>query len=57
MVTIFDQDMTLPPVEVAESIVEGIEIKPDPDTLFKDIDVTIEIKVNQVTSSQRCQNT
>ena len=30
----------LPPVEVGEIIVKGVEIKPDPDTFFKDIDLT-----------------
>ena len=31
----------LPPVEVSEVIVEGVETKPDPDTFLKDIDLTL----------------
>ena len=34
----------LPPAEVGEIIVEGVEIKPDPDTFFKDIDLTLPLK-------------
>ena len=34
----------LPPVEVGEIIVEGVEIKPDPNTFLKDIDLTLPLK-------------
>ena len=34
----------LPPIEVGEVIVEGVEIKPDPDTFLKDIDLTLPLK-------------
>ena len=34
----------LPPVEVGEIIMEGVEIKPDPDTFLKDIDLTLPLK-------------
>ena len=34
----------LPPVEVGEIIVKGVEIKPDPDTFFKDIDLMLPLK-------------
>ena len=33
----------LPPIEVGEIIVEGVEIKPDPNTFLKDIDSNIEV--------------
>ena len=44
----------LPPVEVGE----GVEIKPDPDTFFKDIDlhITPEVKIYKVSTSQRCKD-
>ena len=31
----------LPPVEVGEIIVERVEIKPEPDIFFKDIDLSL----------------
>ena len=34
----------LPPIEVGEIIVEGVEIKPDPNTFLKDIDLTLPLK-------------
>ena len=34
----------LPSVEVSEVIIEGVEIKPDPDTFLKDIDLTMPLK-------------
>ena len=34
----------LPPIEVGEIIVEGVEIKPDPDTFLKDIDLTLPLQ-------------
>ena len=47
----------LPPVEVGEIIVE-VKIKPDPDTFFKEVDLTFttEGEVNQAITSQRCQD-
>ena len=42
----------LPPVEVGEIIVEGVEIKPDPDTFFKDIDLTLPLKSRSIRSLQ-----
>ena len=48
----------LPPVEVGEIIVEGVEIKPDPDTFFKEVDLMLPLKLRliRVTTSQGCQN-
>ena len=34
----------LPPIEVGEIIMEGVEIKPDPNTFLKDIDLTLPLK-------------
>ena len=34
----------LPPIEVGEIIVEGVEIKPDPNTFLKDIDLTLPLQ-------------
>ena len=42
----------LPPVEVSEVIVKGVEIKPDPDTFLKDIDLTLPLKNETVRSLQ-----
>ena len=42
----------LPPVEVGEIIVEGVEIKPDPDTFFKDIDLMLPLKSRSIRSLQ-----
>ena len=42
----------LPPVEVGEIIVRGVEIKPDPDTFFKDIDLTLPLKSRSIRSLQ-----
>ena len=42
----------LPPVEVDEIIVEGVKIKPDPDTFFKDIDLTLPLKARSIRSLQ-----
>ena len=38
----------LPPIEVGEIILEGVEIKPNADTFFKEVDLTLplEIKIN-----------
>ena len=42
----------LPPVEVSEVIVKGVEIKPDPDTFLKDIDLTLPLKNKTIRSLQ-----
>ena len=42
----------LPPIEVSEVIVEGVEIKPDPNTFLKDIDLTLPLKKETVRSLQ-----
>ena len=46
----------LPPVEAGEIIVKGVKLKPNPDTFFEDVDLTLlsEVKVNQITTSQGC---
>ena len=46
----------LPPVEVGEIIVEGVEIKTDPDTFLKDIDLTLLLKPEALKALQ-AQNT
>ena len=40
----------LPPVEVGEIIVEGVEIKPDPNTFFKEVDLTLPLKARSIRS-------
>ena len=40
----------LPPVEVGKIIIEGVEIKPDPDTFFKEIDLTLPLKSRSIRS-------
>ena len=42
----------LPPVEVSAVIVKGVEIKPDPDTFLKDIDLTLLLKNETIRSLQ-----
>ena len=42
----------LPPVEVGEIIFEGIEVKPDPDTFLKEIDINLPLKPRSVRSLQ-----
>ena len=42
----------LPPVEVSEVTVKGVEIKPDPDTFLKDIDLTLPLKNETIRSLQ-----
>ena len=42
----------LPPVEVGETIVEGVKIKPDPDTFFKEVDLTLPLKARSIRSLQ-----
>ena len=34
----------LPPIEVEEIIVEGVEIKPDPDTFLKDVKLKLPLQ-------------
>ena len=42
----------LPPIEVGEIIVEGVKIKPDPDTFFKVVDLTLPLKSRSIRSLQ-----
>ena len=42
----------LPPFEVGEIIVEGVKLKPDPDTFFKDVDLTVPLKSRSIRSLQ-----
>ena len=42
----------LPPVKVGEIIVEGVKIKPDPDTFFKEVDFTLPLKSRSIRSLQ-----
>ena len=42
----------LPPVKVGEIIVEGVKIKPDPNTFFKEVDLTLPLKVRSIRSLQ-----
>ena len=42
----------LPPVKVDQIIVEGVEIKPDPDTFFKEVDLTLPLKLRSIRSQQ-----
>ena len=42
----------LPPVEVGEIIVEGVEIKPDLGTFFKEVDITLTLKSRSIRSLQ-----
>ena len=42
----------LPPVEVGEIIVEGIEIKPDPDTFLKDINLKLPLQPETIRTLQ-----
>ena len=42
----------LPPVEVGEIIIEGVKLKPDPDTFFKDVDLTLPLKSRSIRSLQ-----
>ena len=43
----------LPPVEVSEVIVEGLEIKPDPDTLHQTVELQLPLKTDKIRSLQR----
>ena len=42
----------LPLVEVGEIIVEGVKLKPNPDTFFKDVDLTLPLKSRSIRSLQ-----
>ena len=42
----------LPPVEVGEIIVEGVKLKPNPNTFFKDVDLTLPLKSRSIRSLQ-----
>ena len=50
LVTIFFEE--LPPVEAGEIIVEGVKLKPNPDTFFKDIDLTLPLESRSIRSLQ-----
>ena len=41
-----------PPVEVGEIIVEGVKLKPDPDTFLKEVDLTLPLKSRSIRSLQ-----
>ena len=53
-VTEFDYNFfgKLPPVQVGEIIVEGVEVKPNPYTFFKDVDLTLPLKSRSIISLQ-----
>ena len=51
LVTIFFFE-ELPPVEVGEIIVEGVKLKPNPNTFFKDVDLTLPLKSRSIRSLQ-----
>ena len=42
----------LPPVEVGEIIVEGVEIKPDPDTFLKDVNLKLPLQPKAIRTLQ-----
>ena len=42
----------LPPVEVGEIIVEEVKIKPNPNTFFKEVDLTLPLKARSIRSLQ-----
>ena len=42
----------LPPVEVGEIIVEGVKLKPDLDTFFKEVDLMLPLKSRSIRSLQ-----
>ena len=42
----------LPPIEVGEITVEGVKIKPDLDTFFKEVDLTLPLKSRSIRSLQ-----
>ena len=42
----------LPPVKVGEIIVKGVKIKCDPDTFFKEVDLTLPLKARSIRSLQ-----
>ena len=42
----------LPPVEVEEIIVEGVEIKPDPDTFLKDVNLKLPLQPEAIRTLQ-----
>ena len=50
LVTIIFEE--LPPVEVGEIIVEGVKLKPDLDTFFKEVDLTLPLKSRSIRSLQ-----
>ena len=42
----------LPPIEVGEIIVEGVEIKPDPDTFLKDVNLKLPLQPKAIRTLQ-----
>ena len=48
----YDYFEELPPVEVGEIIVEGVKLKPNPDTFFKEVDLTLPLKSRSIRSLQ-----
>ena len=42
----------LPTVKVGEIIVEGVKIKPNPNTFFKDVDLILPLKARSIKSLQ-----
>ena len=42
----------LPPVKVGEIIIEGVKIKPDPNTFCKEVDLTLPLKARSIRSLQ-----
>ena len=42
----------LPPIEVGEIIVEGVEIKPDPDTFLKDVNLKLPLQPETIRTLQ-----
>ena len=42
----------LPPVDIGEIIVEGVKIKPNLDTFFKEVDLTLPLKSRSIRSLQ-----
>ena len=42
----------LPPIEVGEIIVEGVEIKPDPDTFLKEVNLKLPLQLKAIRTLQ-----
>ena len=48
----FLEDLPPPPLEVGEIIVEGVEIKPDPDTFLKDVNLKLPLQPEAIRTLQ-----